>query len=276
MNKERIAELTRIASEVRKDIIRMVGVARSGPVDAPLAIADLLVYLYWEELLVLADRQQRNDRDRFLSGSANGTPALYAVLARRGFFEREELWHYKRLGAMLQPLPDFARVPGVDAPCVLSGSELSIAAGIMESLIRSGSESRVYCLVGESDCGNLDFWLEAESIGAKKYGNMILLLVLRKGENAEPYPAAAAIYEKKFVEAGWDVNFADGHDFEEMAGTFAGLCEKGQGPKVVFISVKMGKGLSFAELRDAKYSKSLGAQEMDRALEELEAESNGG
>ncbi len=73
-----------------------------------------------EEMLLLAHTPKRNDRDRFILGTEDGVPALYSILARRGYYGREELWNYRRLGAMLQALPDFRRTPGIDAPCVTS------------------------------------------------------------------------------------------------------------------------------------------------------------
>ena len=118
MDDKRIEELKNISAEVRKDVLRMVGMARSGPYETPLAIASLLVYLYWEELALIPSEPRREDRDRFVLGMPRAVPALYAALARRGFFEREHLWHYRRLGAMLQALPDFRRIPGLDAPCL--------------------------------------------------------------------------------------------------------------------------------------------------------------
>ena len=101
MDDKRIEELKSIAAEVRKDILRMVGLARSGPFETSISAADLLVYLYWEELLLVPAEPRREDRDRFVTDIPAAVPALYAVLARRGFFEREHLWHYRRLGAML-------------------------------------------------------------------------------------------------------------------------------------------------------------------------------
>ena len=118
MDNKRIEELKSIAAEVRKDVLRMVGLARSGPFETSISAAGLLVYLYWEELLLIPSEPSRRDRDRFITDIPAAIPALYAVLARRGFFEREHLWHYRRLGAMLQALPDFKRTPGIDAPCL--------------------------------------------------------------------------------------------------------------------------------------------------------------
>ena len=179
MENTRINELEKIAAEVRKDIVRMVGLARSGLIELPLLISDVLVYLYWEEMLLLAGSPSRKDRDRFVFGAEDGVPALYAILARRGYYEREQLWHYMRLGAMLQALPDFRRIPGIDAPLVTSGTELAIASGLACSLRKEGLGSRVFCFLEEKDCLGKDFMLEAEMCAGYGLDNITLISVCK-------------------------------------------------------------------------------------------------
>lgn len=272
MDSVREKELRVIASEIRKDIVRMVGVARSGSIEIPLSITDVLVYLYWEELRGRPEKYQFGERDHFLFGMSGAVPALYAVLARQGYFDREELWHYKRLGAMLQPLPDFRRVPGIGAPCVLSGSELSVASGLAWALRSDRPDYRIFCLVGKEDCETPDFWSEAADISAKLLTGIILLIIIpRNIEKSEKETVAG--YADKFVENGWAVSFADGHDFIDMEKKWRAEDTEKIILKAVFISAQIGKGLSKTASRKTgkiKYPEPLGIQEMDRALEELE------
>lgn len=260
MEKSRKEELLSLSSEIKKDIVRMVGVAHSGPLEMPLAISELLVYLYWEELLVVADDPSREDRDRVLIGIADGVPALYAALARRGYFEREELWHYRRLGAMLQALPDFRRVPGVDAPCITASSELHVAAALAESLKESTMEARVFCLLDAHTSGTPDFILEVKRAAEKKLGSLIVLFILSGQENA------AAL----FTEYGWSVFSADGHSFEELEEVFARMPHNDGLPKAVLVDIKNGRGISFVEAEQSKPVGPLSVEDMDQALEELE------
>lgn len=269
MDSARIKTLQALASEVRKDIVRMVGVARSGSIETPLSVTDVLTYLYWEVMIIQPRDYRRKDRDRFLLGLGDAVPALYAVLARRGYFDREELWHYKRLGSVLQPLPDFSRVPGIDGPCVESASEIAVASGLAAILSVESFDSRVFCLIDINDCLHPDFWSEVEVIGKKGLRGITLLLVNQLNDYEEEKQTLAE-YAKSFTEKGWHAHFADGHDFADMERVFVRLDDKDRMPKAIFISTLTGKGLSLPESRQFRNSKMLSVQEMDRALEELE------
>lgn len=269
MDSARIKVLQELASDARKDIVRMVGVARSGSIETPLSVTDVLVFLYCEAISAGPGESLAKGRDCFLLGMGAATPALYAVLARRGYFDREELWHYKRLGAMLQPLPDFRRVPGIDAPCVLSASEVSILAGLAETLRADGVGGNIFCLIEKADCANPDFWSEIENIG-KKGLRGIVLLINTPVEAGEPEKEEIVRYVEKFNSFSWKVLYADGHDFADLERAFSSLCSGRVSPGVVFVSTQCGKGISNLEKQRVKYSRQLSLQEMDSALEELE------
>lgn len=270
----RISELKQIASEVRKDIVKMVGVARSGPLDFPLLISDLLVYLYWEEILSLAESPKRVDRDRFCLGAEDGVPALYSVLARRGYYEREELWHYRRLGATLQASPDFRRALGIDAPCVTSGTELSIAAGYAESLGRENNKARVFCLLGEEEFSSADFFLEAERCGKRNISNIIIIIACKSIETPN-IPDLQAPCMERLSEFGWRVFDMEGCDFASMEKTFNVLNSEPAQPTAIFASLRNGRGISFGDVGSAGTKKTLNTESMDRVLEEMEGRANG-
>jgi transketolase len=268
------SELEQIASEVRKDIVRMVGVAHSGPLEFPLLITDILVYLYWEEMLLLAHNPRRNDRDRLILGTQDGVPALYSILARRGYYGREELWHYRRLGAMLQALPDFRRTPGIDGPCVTSGTELSVAAALAESLSMDGLSARVFCLLEESECRQEDFLLEAQRCSGKKISNIIVIVTYRYVERSGMKEQQSALRES-LSGHGWKILEMDGSDFDSINMTFNSLDPNVTKPTVIFACLSNSRSISFGETDSAKTNKRLSIEAMDRALEELEGKSNG-
>ena len=270
----RINELEQIASEVRKDIVRMVGVARSGPLEFPLLISDVLVYLYWEEMLLLAHTPKRNDRDRFILGTEDGVPALYSILARRGYYGREELWNYRRLVAMLQALPDFRRTPGIDAPCVTSGTELAIAAPLAQSLGMDGLHTRVFCLLEDKDCGCEDFFLEAARCTKENIKNIIVIAVYKQTAGSQSNDQQLKCRDRLSA-YGRKVLEMDGSDFASMEEVFGRLNNDGAEPAIIFTSIKNGKGLSFAESDHVRTKKGMSIEAMDRALEELEGKSNG-
>lgn len=269
MDSVRIEALKTLASDVRKDIVRMVGVARSGSIETPLSMTDVFVYLYCEAMTIEPENHLGKDRDRFLLGMSAAVPALYAVLARSGYFDREELWHYKRLGAMLLPLPDFGRIPGIDAPCLLSACEISLVFGLAESLRMDGFDRRIFCLIGKDECLDRDFWPLVKIIAEEGLYTVVLLLAVPSaGQKAEADCAEA--YARRFTENGWEVSFANGHDFADMERAFGGFDPNALKPKAVFVSTLIGKGLSFSQKQRAQYTKLMSLQEMDRALEELE------
>lgn len=271
MENGRIDELNDIASEIRKDIVRMVGVARSGPLEFPLSISELLVYLYWEEMLIVADNPFREDRDRFLLGIEDGAPALYAVLARRGYFKREELWHYRRLGAILPALPDLNRPPGIDAPCITAGTELSIASAIAESVRGSSFPPRIFCLIHVESCSDDDFILEAQRAANIKLSNLILVIILPCRRNAT---LTGNEHKKSLIKLGWSVCSVEGHNLNEMAKVFGRDNFIEDSPKAVFMSTKNDSILSFIEAERSKAARSITMEEMDQVLEEMEGKSN--
>lgn len=263
MDDKRIEELKNISAEVRKDVLRMVGMARSGPYETPLAIASLLVYLYWEELALIPSEPRREDRDRFVLGMPRAVPALYAALARRGFFEREHLWHYRRLGAMLQALPDFRRIPGLDAPCLTVQPSLATAAALAEGLARRSFRPRVVFLVSERAFRSEEFAEEAARAAGEPLPNLFMIVASKDGFEL---PRRAC--------SGWDCREAAADDFASLESACASFDFSSGGPKALFAAARGGSGLSLfgEEPSDGGHSLSLG--ELDQALEELEVRSN--
>jgi transketolase len=212
MNEIRHGELVKTALEVRKDVVRMFGLSGAEGFSKALCSVDVLVYLYWEYMNVFPGERGRPDRDRFVLGKESAAPALYACLARRGFFGRDELWNYSRLGAMLQGYPDI-RTPGIDAPWGSYGGSLGIALGISMSLRMESVKSRVFCLTDEDDLF-LGETLESLSASSSDRDADVVLIV----DSASGGERAARCLEA----FGRHVSFADGHDFFSMESVFRG------------------------------------------------------
>lgn len=271
MEESRIKYLEVVASEIRKDIVKMVGVARSGPLDLPLALSDLLVYLYWEELVVLPAHSSREDRDRLLVGVEDAAPAVYAVLAARGFFDREELWHYRRLGAMLQSTPDYKRTPGIDAPCLNSG-EIAIASSLAQAVRKIDSKPRVFCLALLSECSENNFIDEVKRSASQNLSNLYLLLLC--DARAEDFSETIVKRSNELKAEGWNVFTADGKDFVSMENVFASAEQNSERPVAFFMLLYTAKGFSFIDAVQSKNPGSMSMGDMDQALEELEGNIN--
>ena len=266
MDEKKFAKLNNISAEVRKDILRMVGIARSGPLEKSLSAASLLVYLYWEEMLFVPGELRREDRDRFMTDMPEAAPALYAVLARRGFFEREHLWHYRRLGAMLQALPDFGRIPGVDAPCVDARPQIAMAGALARELFPAESSPRVIFLTDEKNLLCDEFIADLKK-SSGKYTPNLLVLVLQNLRGDTARMAAPA----RLSSFGWDVREAFSNDFESLENAFMSFNFAEGAPKAL---VALQSEDVFVKTRHSEAFRSLSMGELDMVLEELEEKSN--
>ncbi|MEG1602435.1 MAG: hypothetical protein RR340_02350 [Cloacibacillus sp.] len=269
MDNKRIEELKFIAQEVQKDVLRMVGLARSGPFETSMAAANLLVYLYWEELLLVPETPRREDRDRFVMDLPAAVPALYAVLARRGYFEREHLWHYRRLGAMLQALPDYRRTPGIDAPCVTAEPALAMASALAGALRRGADSPRVVIMTDESAFPSKVFAEELRFAGRAFASNLIMIALSRKAD-----AGSRCENEKLLGSCGWQTRTANSEDWLSLEAAFSSFDYSAAAPKalLVFANAELGLFVTDAAKRSPAHVLSMG--ELDQALEELEVKSN--
>jgi transketolase len=237
MDAARYGEFEKIALEVRKDVVRMLGVARAGGFKRAVGIVDFLVYMYWGYMKIFPGERNRKDRDRFVLGKGAATPALYACLARLGFFSRDELWNYGRLGAMLQGYPD-TRTPGIDAPWSPDGS-IGIACGLAMSLGHNGA-ARVLCLVDGNEMLAGASLVSSISAASEETGNLVL--VVDSGVSNGHAANGPDVF-------GWDVSRADGNDYKSLDEVFGGLDYASKRPKAVVLSTGTGdmSNLGFQE-----------------------------
>ena len=261
------------ASEIRRDVVRMIGLARSGHLASSLSMVDILVWLYWDVLRIDPSTPWLESRDRFVLAKGRGAPALYATLANRNFFERDELWSYRRLGAMLQGYPQALRIPGVDAPGGGSfGMGLGIANGIALALARRQSSAVVFCLAGEEDVQEGVFW-EAVMASPRFASGNVFLVVERNGAldavgNA-PMEDGPSL-RQRMLSFGWAAEECDGHVFASLENALSALRQHKGRPKCILARTLPGKGVSFLEDAGPGEEDVLDRERVDKALRELE------
>ena len=267
MRKEISENLAVKAAEVRKDIIRMIGISGFGPLKESLSVVDVFVYLYWEELLVLPNEPNRFDRDRVFLGMEEAVPALYAVLANRGFFSRDELWHYRRLGSILQALPEPNRVLGVDSPCACGDQILSMASPVAQELSRICPKPRVICICSGTNLTEI-FFDEIVRAGQAKIGNLILLIIKVTDSVGREKESEIEIY----LENRWTVHTVNGNNFIELEKVFNSLNYEDSSPKAIFVNIKRMGNFRFVD--NLKYPKprAVRLETVVQALKELEVE----
>jgi transketolase len=260
-----LEELANRAMNVRRDVVSMIGVARSGYVASSLSAADVLVWLYGAVLSIRPENPLWEGRDRFVFDKASASPALYAVLAERGFFRRDELWGYRRMGSTLQAFADARRTPGVDASCGSLGMGPGVSFGLAAALRNKDPVPRVFCFVGENELSEGAVWEVIVDETARKLGNLTLIVdrnglrMAGAGESPDPL-------EERFKAFSWAVARADGHDMCALDAALASL--PADRARVLIAATVGGKGIPSLE-RNPLVNFPLDRQTADDLLKEL-------
>lgn len=271
MEKTRIRELEKIARNIRLGVIEGVYNAKSGHPGGSLSIADLLAYLYFEEMRVDPKNPKWEDRDRFVLSKGHTAPALYAALAEKGFFDKSLLKTLRKADSFLQGHPDMKHTPGIDMSTGSLGLGISAACGMALAAKTSGKDYRVYTVIGDGESEEGQVW-EA-SMFANRYALDNLCVILDYNglqiDGAVKDIVNPAPFEPKFEAFGYNVITIDAHDFEQMEAAFAAAraC-KGRPTAIVAKSVK-GKGVSFMENEVDWHGKAPNDEQYAIAMKEL-------
>ncbi len=261
------------ACKVRMGVIEGVFNAHSGHPGGSLSITDALVWLYHKEMNVDPANPKDPARDRFVLSKGHCAPALYAVLAQKGYFPEEELKSLRHTGAMLQGHPDMKGTPGVDMSTGSLGQGISAAAGMALATRFNGQNYRVYTILGDGEIQEGQVWEAAMFAAAKKLDNLVAMVdnnnLQIDGTVAEvnsPYPI-----DEKFAAFGWHVINIDGHDFDQIADALAeARTVKGKPTAIIMKTVK-GKGVSFMEDQVSWHGSAPNEAQYNQAMEELSA-----
>jgi transketolase len=249
MTAERRKELEKIATNVRLGIIEAVYNAASGHPGGSLSIADVLTYLYFEEMNVDPQNPKMEDRDRFVLSKGHTSPALYSTLAHRGFFPVEDLKTFRKLGSYLQGHPDMKGIPGVDMSAGSLGLGISSACGMALSAKYNKKDYRVYAALGDGESEEGQVWEAAMFAAHYKLDN--LCVVLDENGLQIDGPTAQVIgpapFEPKFEAFGWNVISIDAHNFDEIEAAFKAAKECKGKPTVIIAKSTKGKGVSYME-----------------------------
>ena len=272
MNQERKLELTKTANEVRKGIVTAVHSAKSGHPGGSLSAADMLTYLYFEEMNIDPADPKKDDRDRLVLSKGHIAPALYSVLANRGYFSKEDLKTLRHTGSYLQGHPDMKHIPGVDMSSGSLGQGLSAAAGMALAAKLDGKDYRVYAVCGDGEIQEGQIW-EASMFAAFRKLDNLTVIVDNNGlqidgpvdEVCSPYPIP-----EKFAAFGFNVISINGHDFDEIEKAIeeAKAC-KGK-PTAIIMKTTKGKGVSFMENQCGWHGKAPNDEEFEIAMKDLE------
>lgn len=245
MDKNRLAH---IANEIRKGALTAVYSASSGHPGGSLGIADVLAYLYFEEMNVDPKNPKNPDRDRFVLSKGHTCPALYATLALKGFFPIEDLKTFRHKDSYLQGHPDMKHIPGIDMSAGSLGQGISAACGMALSGKISEKRYRVWTVLGDGESEEGQVW-EAAMFAAHYNLNNLCAFVDFNGLQIDGPVAEVmnpAPLDKKFAAFGWNTIVIDGHDFDQIAMAVE-AAKKSDKPTAIIMKTVKGKGVSYME-----------------------------
>lgn len=273
MDKKRATELAIIANNVRKNALTAVYSAAAGHPGGSLSIADVVTYLYYEEMRVSADDPKNPERDRFVLSKGHACPALYGVLAEKGFFPKEDVATFRKIDSYLQGHPDMKNVPGIDMSTGSLGQGVSAAGGMALAAKIDNRDYRVYSILGDGELEEGQVWEQAMFAAHYKLDNFTIFVdnngLQIDGDIAEvmnPYPI-----DKKFESFGWNVLVADAHNFDSIEDAVNKAKSTREKPTAIILKSVKGKGVSFMENNAAWHGSAPNEEQYNQAIAELNA-----
>ena len=273
MEKSRVRELQILANKVRKNALTAVYSAASGHPGGSLSIADVLSVLYFEVMNVDPKNPQDPDRDRLVLSKGHCAPALYGVLAERGYFPVEDCATFRKVDSYLQGHPDMKGVPGVDMSSGSLGQGICAANGMALAAKIDKKDYRVYTILGDGELEEGQVWEAAMYAAHYKLDNVTAFVDFNglqiDGDVSKvmsPLPI-----DKKFEAFGWNVIVCDAHDIEALHNAIKEAQGVKDKPTVVVMKSVKGKGVSFMENEAGWHGKAPNKEEYEQAIAELDA-----
>ena len=268
-----ILQLQKIANEVRKSIVTSVHSAKAGHPGGSLSAADILTYLYFEEMNVDPKDEKNPERDRFVLSKGHSAPMLYSVLAHRGYFPVEDLKTLRHVGSYLQGHPDMKHIPGVDMSTGSLGQGISAAVGMAIAGKLDNKNYKVFTILGDGEIQEGQVWEAAMLAAHRKLDNLVVIVdnngLQIDGNIADvcsPYPI-----DKKFEAFNVEVIcLEDGNDFEQIKEAFAKAKAVTGKPVAIVAKTVKGKGVSFMENKASWHGTAPNDEQYEIAMAELE------
>lgn len=265
-----LLELKKHASQIRLNILEMIYNAQSGHIGGSLGAAEILTYLYFEEMNVNKENVGSTNRDRFVLSKGHASPVVYATLHEAGLLD-EDLLTFRQINSKLQGHPNMNYVEGVDMSTGSLGQGISTAVGMALANKLDGNNNRVYALIGDGESQEGLVWEALMAAAHYKLDNLCVILDLNHLQidgNIEDVMNPAP-HADKFKAFGLEVVECDGHDFESIAKAFAHFNQTEGKPTAIIANTVKGKGVSFMENNYAWHGTAPKTEDYEIAKKEL-------
>lgn len=259
------------ATNIRKNIVKMVTEAKSGHPGGSLSSVEIATAIYFTQMNIDENNLTSNQRDRFVLSKGHASPLLYAVLAEKGFLEETELATFRKLNSRLQGHPSMRKLPGVDMSTGSLGQGISTAVGMALSNKYHELPYRVYTLLGDGECQEGEVWEAAMAAAHYKLDHLIAFVdhnglqidgEITKVMSPEPI-------DQKFAAFGWQVLVIDGHDFQAIEQAVKTAKATTGVPTMIVANTVKGKGVSFMENQAGWHGSAPSPEQVEAAKAEL-------
>ena len=266
-------QLSKIANEVRKNIVTSLHSAKSGHPGGSLSAADMVTFLYYEEMRNIDANDPKNpDRDRFVLSKGHAAPVLYGVLAEKGFIPKEDLVTLRHIDSYLQGHPDMKHTPGVEMSAGSLGQGVSTAVGMALAGKMDNKDYRVYTMLGDGEIEEGQVWQAAMFAGHRKLDNLVVIVDNNNlqidgtiEEVCSPYPI-----DEKFKAFNFNVVTINGHDFDQIREALNNAKNTKGMPTAIVMNTVKGKGVSFMENQVGWHGAAPNDEQYKVAMEDLE------
>jgi transketolase len=271
-NSPSIDELKDIAKKMRRDIVSMIGAAGSGHPGGSLSAVEILVALYFKVLKHDPSNPRWEERDRFILSKGHAAPVLYAALAECGYIPESELQTLRKIDSRLQGHPECTLTPGVEMSAGALGQGLSFGIGVALNGRLDAGDYYTYVLMGDGECDEGQVWEAAMAAGHFKLDKLIAI-VDNNGIQIDGWNKDVMNIEPladKWRSFNWNVLEINGNDLAQVIEAFKNaraFCGK---PSVIIAHTTKGEGVSFMENNPDFHGKAPNAEELKKALKELE------
>ena len=271
LNEQTVRDLEETARGLRMEILKMLNTARSGHTGGSLSAIDVLTVLYFHVMRHDPSNPQWEERDRFVLSKGHSAPALYACLARAGYFPGDDLTGLRRLGSHLQGHPDMKKTPGVDVCTGSLGQGLSQGVGLALASRLAGRSARTFVLLGDGELQEGQVWEGAMAAGHFRLDNLCAIIdqngLQIDGEVAKVMNVGPV--GPKFLAFNWHVLEVDGHDIQAIARALEEAEKVKEQPTLIIARTVKGKGVPFFEHKASYHGVPPSDDELVRALEHL-------